>query len=57
MHCSNEERTPCVYSTTGIILNVGFCADKTCENEAIKVKADVLAGNGSPLLMAKFGVG
>ena len=40
----------------GDILNVGFSADKTCENEAMLMKLDGLARNGSLLLMAKFGV-
>ena len=57
MRCSNEERTPCVRGpAAGIIFSVGFSADGKCENEVIMMKIDVLARNGPPLLMKKFGV-
>ena len=42
--------------TNGDNLHIGFLGDERCENEVIMMKLDVLARNGPPLLVTKFGV-
>ena len=37
----SEERVPCAGSSTRLIMNAGFSADKICENEAIIMKLDI----------------
>ena len=53
-----KRRTDTLYGQfRGVVFNVGVSADQVCENEAIMMKLDVFTGNGSLLLMTKFGVG